>query len=399
MPPGVDQLKHIVVLMMENRSFDHMLGALRADDPRIDGFPDGWTNPGPDGRDVPVRLKAKYRGQLTPDPEHHFPHVDRQIFNGDTSPNRVATMKGFVANYYDQMQDADHAAQVMYAFKPDQLPVLTTLAKQFAVFNAWFSSIPGPTLCNRAFAHYGTSFGQAAMAWWYATKPTVSIYDRLVANGCSAKVYYFDQSSSSLEVPNLLKNQPSVFGTYPEFLQSCHDDTLPDYSFIEPNYTDHQDEGGAEVLANDQHPDHHVREGDRFIGSIYNAIRRNETLWRKTALLVVYDEHGGLFDHVVPPACTPDGYEAKPEETGGIPFKFDRLGVRVPAVLVSPWVPAGTVVPSTRVFEHASIPATVTEFFIGNYDDRTAREKQAETFLDLLSLSSPRPGGFLFADR
>jgi phospholipase C len=158
--------------------------------------------------------------------------------------------------------------------------------QEFAVFNALFSSIPGPTLCNRAFAHYGTSFGQAGMAWWYATKPTVSVYDRLLANGHTAKVYYFDQSSSSLEVPNLLKNQPAVFGTYPEFLASCRDGTLPDYSFVEPNYTDHDGDSG-EILASDQHPDHHVREGDRFIGSIYNAIRRNESLWRATALLIV----------------------------------------------------------------------------------------------------------------
>ena len=86
MPPALDQLKHIVVLMMENRSFDHMLGALRAADPRIDGFPDDWTNPGPNGEAIGVKLKAAYRGQLTPDPEHHFPHVDQQIFNGDTSP-------------------------------------------------------------------------------------------------------------------------------------------------------------------------------------------------------------------------------------------------------------------------------------------------------------------------
>ncbi len=112
---------------------------------------------------VPVKLKARYRGQLDPDPDHHFPSVDRQIFNDD--PNRQANMRGFVRNYYDQMQDAKHAAQIMYAFKPEQLPVLTKLAQQFAVFNAWFSSIPGPTLCNRAFAHYGTSFGQAGMEW------------------------------------------------------------------------------------------------------------------------------------------------------------------------------------------------------------------------------------------
>ncbi len=401
MPPGVTALKHIVVLMMENRSFDHMLGSMRAENALIDGFPDGWSNPDANGQDVPVKLRAKYRGQLTPDPQHRFPHVDKQIFNGDTNTPRVATMTGFVNDYHSQTLNLDRARNIMYAFKPDQLPVLTKLAREFAVFNAWFSSIPGPTLCNRAFAHYGTSFGHVGIAWWYATKPTVSIYDRMVANGLSSKVYYFDQASSTLEVPNLLKNQPTVFGTYPDFLQSCADDTLPDYSFIEPNYTDHAGPNG-EILASDQHPDHHVMEGERFIASIYNAIRRNATVWAKTALLIVYDEHGGLFDHVVPPtlpASAVDGYPPDPAETQGIPFAFDRLGVRVPAVLVSPWIPPKTIVPSSRVFEHASIPATVTEHFIGAYANRTEREKQAETFLDLLSLPAMRTGGFLLADK
>src|SRR4051812_47860993 len=109
MPPGVNQLKHIVVLMMENRSFDHMLGALRAKDPRIDGFPDDWTNPDPDGNQVPVQLKAKYRGQLTPDPEHHFPNVDEQIFNGLAGNPRIPNMQGFVRNYFRQREDLNHA--------------------------------------------------------------------------------------------------------------------------------------------------------------------------------------------------------------------------------------------------------------------------------------------------
>jgi phospholipase C len=98
------------------------------------------------------------------------------------------------------------------------------------------------------------------------------------------------------------------------------------------------------------------------------------------------------------PATAIDGYHADLAETGGVPFAFDRLGVRVPAVLVSPWIPPKTVVPSTRIFEHASIPATVTECFLGSYAQRTEREKQAETFLDLLSLPTMRTGGFLFAD-
>jgi phospholipase C len=135
-----------------------------------------------------------------------------------------------------------------------------------------------------------------------------------------------------------------------------------------------------------------VQEGERFIASVYNAVRQNPALWATTALLIVYDEHGGIYDHVPPPACTPDGFVAQPKDTGtGAPFLFDRLGVRVPAVLVSPWIPKGTVVDG-RVFEHASIPATVTKQFLpgGVYNDRTPREKAAETFLDLLTLPAMR---------
>ena len=104
------------------------------------------------------------------------------------------------------------------------------------------------------------------------------------------------------------------------------------------------------MLATDQHPDHHVLAGDNFIGKVYNCIRINPNLWQSTALLIVYDEHGGLYDHVVPPNCTPDGFKAPEAATGvpGLKFKFDRLGIRVPAILVSPYIPRGTVVPGTE---------------------------------------------------
>jgi phospholipase C len=125
--------------------------------------------------------------------------------------------------------------------------------------------------------------------------------------------------------------------------------------------------------------------GEGFIKDVYEALRKKKSVWESSALLVLYDEHGGLYDHMEPPACPPD--EFQDADTG---FQFDRLGVRVPAVLVSPWVPEGTVVPSSRVFDHASIPATVTEHFIGSFDARSPREKNAGTFLDLLSLAAPR---------
>ena len=391
MSAGLDNLKHIVVLMMENRSFDHMLGALKAQDARIDGITPDLSNPDTTGAQVKVQPLAEFQSQLDPDPDHHFPGVDLQIFGGDTSARRVADMSGFVKSYFSQQKDVKHSQKIMYHFTPDKLPVLTTLATEFALFNKWFSSIPGPTICNRAFAHYGTSFGKVGMDLFYINEPYLSVYDRLIraTPKHTAKLYYFDQTSSTMEIVNLLQHQPQLFGTYQQFLDDCKKGQLPEYSFVEPNYNDHDGDEGA-VIASDQHPDHHVQAGELFIATIYQAIKKNAELWKSTALLIVYDEHGGIYDHVPPPACLPDGFVASPNDTGtGQEFKFDRLGVRVPAILVSPWISKATVVDG-RVFEHASIPATVTEHFLGDYDKRSPREKAAETFLDLIDLDTMR---------
>src|SRR6266446_2145610 len=384
MSDGLQNLKHIVVLMMENRSFDHMLGSLKEVDPRIDGITDQMSNPDNTNSPVKAQALAEFQGQLNPDPDHHFPAVDLQIFGEDKGSGRVPTMQGFVKSYFNQRRDVAHSQKIMYYFKKDDLPVLTTLAVEFAVFNRWFASIPGPTICNRAFAHYGTSFGRVDMNPFEIMVPIKSIYTRLVTATpkCTAKVYYYDTSSSTMEVPNLLQHQPEVFGTYPQFLSDCDKGLLPDYSFVEPNYTDHDTDSG-EAVANDQHPDHDVQAGELLIAEVYMHIKNNPQLWATTALLVVYDEHGGIFDHVVPPTCTQDTFASSQVDPGtGVGFKFDRLGVRVPAVLISPWILKGTVV-SDRVFDHASIPARITRFFLPNYaDQRSPRETSADVFIE-----------------
>ena len=334
MTAGLQNLKHIVVLMMENRSFDHMLGSLRAQNPSINGLTGAESNLDTTNEPAPVKPLAEFQSQLDPDPNHHFPAVHQQIFDG--GPINKPTMGGFVKSYYGERKDVAHSRKIMYYFPKNKLPVLTGLATNFAIFNGWFSSIPGPTLCNRAFAHYGTSFGQVSMDVFYYHKEPLSIYERLVNAGHSAKLYYFDEASSTMEVVNLLQNQPKLFGTYDQFLEDCKLNKLPQYSFIEPNYTDHEEDGG-ERIASDQHPDHDVQQGEVFIATVYNAIRQNPDLWKSTALLIAYDEHGGIYDHVAPPGCPKDGFTAPPEQTGvpGLTFEFDRLGVRVPAILVA----------------------------------------------------------------
>jgi phospholipase C len=381
-----------------------MLGSLKAVNSEIDGLDGTQSNPDTQGNQVFVQPLAEYQSQLDPDPDHHFPAVDLQLFNGDQNRDDVPSMQGFIKSYFQQQKDVNHSHKIMYYFPQNKLPVLTSLALNYTLFDRWFASIPGPTICNRAFAHYGTSFGRADMTMFYPMGK--SIYERLENGGRTAKLYYFDQASSTMEIVNLLQHQPQLFGTFDQFLQDCKTGKLPDYSFVEPNYTDHDGDDGA-LIASDQHPDHNVQEGERYIAQVYNAIRSNPTLWESTALLVVYDEHGGIYDHVPPPKVTPDGNSAGPTGTGmDYTFTFNRLGVRVPAILISPWVQKGLVVPRDRTFEHASIPATATQYFLPNYDQstaslpaaqqRTAREKAAATFLDLLSLPAMRTDSLFF---
>jgi len=234
--------------------------------------------------------------------------------------------------------------------------------------------------------------------------PYLSIYERVLLAGRTAKLYYYDGPSSTMEIVNLLRNQSKIFATFDRFLADCAAGELPDYSFVEPNYNDHDGDDAAEAVS-DQHPDHNVQHGEIFISKVYNAIFENEALWGSTALLIVYDEHGGIYDHVVPPTCPPDDTafiaSAEATETGAA-FTFDRLGVRVPAILVSPWVTKNWVVPGPgarggRTFDHASIPATVMKFLLKDFDPNglsaadkqkflasSRREKAADTFLDLL---------------
>jgi phospholipase C len=407
MSAGLDNLSHIVVLMMENRSFDHMLGDLKKQNPAIDGLTGNETNPDTAGAQISVQPLADFQGQLDPDPDHSFPGVDLQLYGGAQDDGRVVNMQGFIKSYYQQQKNIGQSHKIMYYFTQDKLPVLTRLATQFAVFNGWFASIPGPTICNRAFAHYGTSFAQVGMNVFYWKGPYLSIYERALLAHRTAKIYYYDGPSSTMEIVNLLKSQSQIFATFDQFISDCKSGSLPDYSFVEPNYNDHDGNGGEEI-ASDQHPDHNVQQGEIFISQVYNAIFDNPALWKSTALLIVYDEHGAIFDHVKPPTCTPDGFVASPQETGtGFSFAFDRLGVRVPAVLVSPWVQKGVVVPGPyapggRTFEHASIPATVMKFLLKNvlppalppgllagdatnFFNASPREKGADTFLDLLT--------------
>ena len=194
MSQGLDNLKHIVVLMMENRSFDHMLGGLKKKFPKINGLTGNESNPDLNGNRVKVAPDATFQGQLDHDPDHHFPGVDLQIFGGaPQGPAGCPTCRGSSRATQRRAPAATSSHAIMHYFPPEgptRLTVLQTLATEFAVFNGWFSSIPGPTICNRAFAHYGTSFGNVDMNMFLmpaAKKNKIpSIYERLAATATRA---------------------------------------------------------------------------------------------------------------------------------------------------------------------------------------------------------------------
>ena len=229
MPPGLDALKHIVVLMMENRSFDHMLGSLKAVNAQIDGVDRPAIEPRHPGQPGFVAAARRVPEPTRPRSRSSFPGRRSADLQRRPGPSRVANMQGFVKSYFKQQQDVAHSQKIMYYFTQDKLPVLTSLALNFAVFNRWFASIPGPTICNRAFAHYGTSFGQVGMNIFYPKARASTNGSRTPAAPPSSITSI--RPAPRMEVVNLLQHQPQLFGTYDQFLADCKSGTLSGLQF------------------------------------------------------------------------------------------------------------------------------------------------------------------------
>lgn len=380
MPPP---FKHLVVLMMENRSFDHMLGYLKSGTYPIDGLDGDETNVSADGGPaIRVSPNARSVQDLNPDPSHEFPDINFQIFsNAQGQDTGQAKMQGFVQNYATDSGNAVQGENVMKCFHSASLPVLSTLAAQFAVCDRWFSSVPASTIPNRLFAHAassGDSLTQDAVLAPATAKTIFQIIDD-PKNDATYRIY---TSDASILMANIfLAHHQNKFFDIGRFAQDCKDNLLPEYTFIEPAYGDNLDRG---TFANSQHPDFAVDAGEALIAQVYNAIR-NSSIWPDTLLLIVYDEHGGLFDHVFPPALVRDPQFPDIPPTKDFGFRFDRLGVRVPAVFISPRIKARTIL--HRQFDHCSIVSTVRKLFCLDKTPFNWREAQATTFDDILNLA------------
>jgi len=397
MPPaGLDNLKHIVVLMMENRSFDHMLGFAQTAAWPIDGLKtDGANFSNFDSNNVEVKASedAGFAVDFTPDPGHSGFDTLTQLYGDPTTPvTEEPTMSGFVRSYEGKTHDPQAAHRIMRCFSPQNLPVLTRLAQQFCVCDRWFSSIPGPTFPNRAYMHGATSWGRVDMGIDWRKMPT-TIYERLDDHKLDSVIYYHDSTMASTF--DGLAGNKDFFGSFvDDFLAACEDDDLPAYSFLEPRFANAAGGNGKPAFsASDQHPDHDVRAGEFLIQTAFKAIWGNPKVRNSTLFIVVYDEHGGFYDHVSPPAIVnADGknWAGSPATTPDPPFDFTRLGVRVPAVLISPYIEPGTI--DHRVYDHSSIIATTLKLLLPGIDDTnlTLRDKHASTFEDNLKRDQPR---------
>jgi phospholipase C len=218
-----------------------------------------------------------------------------------------------------------------------------------------------------------------------------TIYELLAENNLDSRIYYHD-STMAMTFKGLM-NQGRYFDLFDDFVSDCKKNRLPTYSFIEPRYANSEDPSTNSFFsASDQHPDHNVEEGELLIHRVFNAVWGNPVVRNSTLLVVVYDEHGGLYDHVQPPsAVNPDGKKwAGSGDSLDPPFNFTRLGVRVPAVLVSPYIQSGRI--DHTVYDHGSLTATVCKLFLKNVANAslTERDRQAKTFEGNLTLDQPR---------
>jgi phospholipase C len=404
------KITNVFVLMLENRSFDNLFAQ--------SGIP-GITHATPADsnayHDVTYPVGSPAPTAMPTDPGHEFQDVFKQLGGPDANyppggPYPDINLSGFAANYATTTTEGSPPAsadigKIMLGFDTKaQLSVLYQLATEFAICDHWFSSLPGPTWPNRFFVHGASSAGldhsptQTQMVGWEApgfgfTYQHGSIFDAVSRAGLTWRIYNDDTDAYSDDPQN-----GSVFGAVPQvsalkgitlldanslthFAADLQSPYTCQYTFIEPNYGDITSSyrGGSS-----QHPMDDVYGGEGLIKAVYEAIR-NSPVWDTSLLIITYDEHGGFYDSVAPPAATPpdDGSPSTYNQWG---FTFGQLGVRVPAVVVSPWIAAHTV--DHTVYDHSSVPATIERLF--RLPPLTARDAAANDVTPLFTEAHPR---------
>jgi phospholipase C len=389
------KIKHVFVLMLENRSFDHMLGfsgitgtdVATGQPTAIDGL-NGSESNSYNGITYTVQRGAPDRAEH--DPSHSFPGVLEQLCGEGAAyvggqPYPAINNSGFVSVYAKSHPELPDGA--MRCFTPEQVPVITALAREFVVCDRWFSSMPGPTEPNRFFVHAATAgffdngpskkeYAEAFSSPWSGIAfEHGTIFDRLDEAGVKWRIYGDDS------FPNvaLLKGISRTFDIdeFEDFREDVASSSYnAAYTFIEPSYDPFDEyEGG-----NSQHPLGSVKAGEMIIKRTYEALRASP-IWNDSMLIITYDEHGGFYDHAAPPSARPTGSTGRK-----FGFTFDQLGPRVPAIVISPRIPRNMI--DHRTYEHSTIVATVIRLF--GLKELTARSSFTSDLKPLATLDEPR---------
>lgn len=391
MTPPLPNIEHVILLMFENRSFDNVLGALYPPtvNPDGGGVPPGWSNPAPSG--PPILAWNGPQGSSTqnlpyPDPQESAVNMSEQI-------NSVPPMQGFVIDY----ATVKHAtpANIMQYFVAENVPVTQALANTYAVSDRYFASGPVQTWPNRLFSLCGTPCFDAATQTAYLNNPEyphyprmigqmdqLSIFEQLDNAGRSWKIYYDDEAPVAaiikyvddhwdhfLDGGNVwpFKSEPDIF--HHDFFDDVKNNRLPTFSLIEPRYqmlsalgpkAPNSNHPGDSMPIGDSGIPINVSCGEQLLAEVFQALVANPDLFATTLLVVTYDEHGGVFDHVFPPIAT------SPYSAGAVTgFNYEVYGVRVPALFINPFVTPGIFRPPNDLppFDHTSLLATLRDQF------------------------------------
>ncbi len=430
-------MDHVVLVLFENRSLDNILGRLYGpEDGKIfegvigkdlsNPIP-AWAEHGSERKVVPYNITTDLNSP-NPDSGEEYFHTNTQLYNTLDEHNRFKigeavsapwnvpppgtepNMEGFVTDYIStftgevgRQPTYEEYAQIMTGYTPEQVPVLSGIAREFGVFDHWFCEVPSQTFMNRSFWTAATSSGlvvNSPPTKWFTKNDAETIFERLEAHGKSWKVYVGEPMCVSfagiIHYPRLKDRLATHFVPFAEFERDAAAGTLPDFSFIEPDmasgHSDYHPAFGRSLIGGNVDvgldAPSGVLGGEAFLERIFNAYRSmtsesGANVWN-TALLIGWDEPGGTYDHV-PPGAVPPPDPAAPE--GEFGFKFDRSGYRVPAIIASPWVEPGSVY--NEEYRHTSLIATLRkQWDLGAAFTR--RDAAARTFDHVFSRENAR---------
>lgn len=368
----MNRIEHLIVLMMENRSFDHVLGSLTTEGRAgVDGIPD-----------PPAQKPAADDAMVAQAP------ITSTDYNYDVPHDRATMMAQYSGGTFDEFVRTLEARGVapqlaMGYYTRETFPVLYALADEFTVCDAWFASMLSSTWPNRKFFHSGTCDGDddTQTLPGFPGFRTTPLYEALEktpdpnrpGHFLSWKCYFSDLPFLAFWYEFAALHALTNFSHVAQFVEDCRQGTLPTLSVIDPPYT----------LADD-HPPHDPKLGEKFIGLVVDALTTSQS-WRDSALLIVYDENGGFFDHAGVQTI------AKPN-----PFGDTFTGMRVPAILVSPFSKKGT---SRTVYDHTSLMKSVNARWNVQFDARFGdRWTSAADFWDCLASATARDLGIYTGD-